>query len=444
MNQKLDFFNKLASLKIDINSLGFKKNNSIKNIDNGEVLPFLVEILKTLEDVNQLKEVIIDVLFRESSEVNKNITLKIKSTINDIILCSGDTKITSDYISNGFVIPIKSIDYKGLLTIDPLSDEGKLLYKSSGGINSEDFNTFLYYAISGGGVNNWRNIISVEYLPTYGNQIHCLRAKVHPSYLNKKASKFFSDLIDLMGKNFDFRKTLNSMIDNTYGTVSNSLGKTSNKLTEELQVEYLLDKIIDKNNNLDLFEDISINNNDLIKIMNEADNKAKGLPGYEELGMSNYLNLSGITQINNNIGVSVDRFEIDRILSDSLNSLGSLNIDLAINPVDRPMVNFSFIDNIIKQSGRTLSYNVISPKYMFVYCLANKMATNEDVVDVKDFILINKNTISNIVGEVGKSIIDIIFNRIKKQITELIKNEVSERVKERSLNKLKVLKSFKI
>lgn len=74
--------------------------------------------------------------------------------LSDIFSCSIHPKIKDEFVNQGIVCPIKSVDMNNMLDICPTSDEGRRIYNNistadtpSELVNALDLNAFLWYVL---------------------------------------------------------------------------------------------------------------------------------------------------------------------------------------------------------------------------------------------------------------------------------------------------------
>lgn len=443
--EKIDIFSKIASVKIDANSLLSNKTNSFASVDKtkGAVIPFLLDLFKSLEDVNQMKDIIIDSIYRNSEDIElkiKNILIK---SLNEMVLCYADPKIPNSYLvssnTEGFKININHIDYTKLLKINPNSEDGKLLFfDNTLGTNSSDLNTFLYSVIlTPNQWYNWKGILSIRY------QNNFYYVKINNSYQNKKLSKLFEDIINSIDL-FNTKTLLNNLIDSYSATISYKVKKSKSQINNELIVDKIIDKIIDSDeddveNNSGYFTFTNEDNQDIEDIINSRSNGTFVVEtAYESL--DEMLSYDSLNQMNTSLD-NASQSEIDSVIENALNSLGSIDV-LDVSNVDLPILNLNFIETMVKNLGKMFTNTILSPKIMLVFNMAKQLSGDNTDTEITTFIKDNVNIIKMVITTIKNQIIGLILDRCLKLLKEIVFRKIQSIISEKLNNRKKQIRSL--
>lgn len=448
--EKQKIFSKIASVKVDSSSLLSNKTNLFGSIDKpkSDITDFLIDLLKSLEDIKQIKEIIIDSIYRNSEDIEVKIKNTFKKSLNDIILCFSDPKVPNSYLMSssglGFETNINNIDFFKMLKNAPNTEAGKLLYfDSASGLNSKDFNVVLHQVTKQPNVwHNWKNILHIKF-----NNQQIISFKINNSYSGKKLSKFFWDFIEALDL-FDTKILLNNLVDGFSGTIQSV--KRKNK--DQIKTDLVIDKMIDNLLKIDELTDdneaegyFSFTNEESVEIEDIVNSKSKGSfvieTAYESL--ESMITPESLNGVNNELDNNSPN-EIDSIISNALNSLGtqSFTNSLVLNATDIPVVQLNFIESLVKNLSKMLSTTSISPKLVVPFLMANHMVGNPTPETPDKFIKDNLNIFKSITSSIKTLIVGLILDRCIKLLSEIVRRKMVSIMSERITNRSKQLRSL--
>ena len=150
---------------------------SINN--NTSSLDFLIDLLKSLIGFEEMRDTVVDILTYQLQDIELEVKKSIKSVLKSIVSCGVNPSLP-DFIKSGgdgINIRIDKVDFLNLMKTNPSGNEGKFVYDDyASKLNSDDFNTFLYYTIQDGNRQSWNDIIPAFQQLTSGR-----RAAVTPA-----------------------------------------------------------------------------------------------------------------------------------------------------------------------------------------------------------------------------------------------------------------------
>jgi hypothetical protein len=312
-----------------------KLSSSFASITNGgDSISFLSDLLKSLVGYEKLNDIIVDLLTYSINELDLTLKQSIKNELKSIVNCGLNPSIPSYmlYGSTGVITPVKKIDYFNKMLTSPNSLVGSLIYKDiSNGLSSSDFNTFLYYTIQNNGTpqnwgltNNGFDLLSIQF-----NQI----STPNNSLKITTSQNYVGSLTDLNNSYVDSLKLINTegllfnILDNIFGTMSNTINKSVIQIENELRLKNIVSNIID---NDDEDESKSIFDINTQNIESKANSIKNG---------TNTLNL------NTNVTTSIP-IDLLSDLNSSLNSVTQLNdkknvLTSGINSIGNTLNNFT-------------------------------------------------------------------------------------------------------
>lgn len=432
-DEKKNIFNKIASLKTDINS---KVKNSLQDsnefIKNNETIQFLIDLLKTLEDLNAVKNVIIDSINNETEMIEQEIKQIIIKNLNDIVFCYSEAKIPDSFINEGITLPVDKIDFMKMLLIDPKTDVGRLIYMDIENMtNSTDFNTFLYYVINNvnkpfiwGPQMRLDPIMTLTFKAEQNNEFDVINFKINDRFSNKKFSLFIRELINSLDL-VDTKTLLNSLYDSVTGTLSFNSNKTLSQITNQEEINQLITNITnDVNLDANIDDYFNFDTSTTQNLEDKINMKLDGVFSIDDAqnDLSGVLSLTSLTDVNNALN---DLNDINVILSNALNSLGTIDLTETINQTNIPTINANMVVNIVKNLGVTLSNIIVSPKIVLPFMLALKFNGNDDISDVKTFIRKNGNVFKSLIKSINGIIINKLTDEVKKSITKLVNEKIN-------------------
>ena len=278
--------------------------NSSSSVNNGtNPLEFLLELSNTLVGYNEIKDNIVNLISRKLPEVEVAIKKDLKRQIKELVSCGVNPTIPAWFKSDGegINIELNNVDFFGIMKCDPNSPNGysSTIYDdTASGLNSTDFNTYLYNNINsnrnvqtpnGGTSIPWgqsttkTEIMDVSFSPAgklnpndTTSTTNIVNFKVNKSQDDKKLTDFNEALIDsisLFGKTGS-DKVLSKIVDNMFGTVSKEFGKSKEQLLLEAKIKKVIDCILNSEDTSDNFYTFS--NEDLKLMEKDVNNKRKG------------------------------------------------------------------------------------------------------------------------------------------------------------------------
>ena len=111
-------------------------------------MAFIVGILGTLASMEELIKETVKILTDKLPLVEQTIKTELIKQIKEVAACGVNPSLPTWLLNEGMDVRIKDIDFFDMFKSDPLSLGGSLVYDDEkNGLNSTDFNTFLYQVI---------------------------------------------------------------------------------------------------------------------------------------------------------------------------------------------------------------------------------------------------------------------------------------------------------
>lgn len=431
MSNKQSLLNKIASLNIDIDNLLNNDGNSYKSLsNNGDKMSFLIDILRTLEPLSELKSVISDALVNSSENIAERVKDSLKKGINEMTFCSADTTIPNAYTNKEFTFDLGNLDTWGVFKLDVDSIEGGLVFNDvSSGFDTRDLNTFIALCIRDRGqshswVFNGVVLFDLTYMSD-STQKDKLILMIPQHFNGVKIAKYFSDVIDSI-ELFDTRLMVNKLLDDVGGVTTVKTTSFESMFTGLSATKFISDLVNDSTDSIDannVTEYFNKSVTEYAKLENKVNKITNGLFASSALKDITV----PITDINELLsGSDLTKTELNSRI-DTLLSSGGISVLTA--GIDDYGVKNVFDKNLLEDmvKGLTTSFlqTVLSPKIRLVFELGNMlMDPDHKVKSFESFIAEN----FNVVKTIGKVISDLIIDIILLKCVVLIKRLVSEKI----------------
>jgi len=448
IDQKAKIFGKIGAARTVAEGLPkLVPNPSFPSINNdGDGVAFLVDLLKSLVGLEQLREIIVDTLAYKLDDMEIAIKIAMKLSLKELVNCGVDPSIPAYIKDGGSGITIKTnkVDFFDMFKTDPISPEGNLIYtdtQASPLTSSNDYNTFLYGTIQNDGtVESWNNILDVRFdsvnvSPTPNNT---LTFNANASYNNKTLTDLNNDYIDSIDL-FDSANLLNKLLDDLFGSLSIKLKKTSTQLQKEEQIKTIIKNIVNADEN-DVIDDsfFTFTNEEIAAQENAANWRKQGIMVVETCDMTPVTIPEDVITIAN-IEISGATGETKKkAVSDSINRIGVSVSDQAQDNKDGYALELNFIENLIQGLITAIVGFILSPKIISIFLINYKIVygINEEYDDAADFMRQNKNLMKDVAKAVRNAIISVLLNTVLKQISSLVSQTIIEIATEKAKNQL--------
>jgi hypothetical protein len=460
LDQKTKIMGNIAALNVINEGLPkFNIQNSFSSINNKtNPVDFLLDLVQSLIGYQELKGDIVDVITRKLPEIESQIKKTLKQDLKGYVSCGVNPSIPVWLRSSGSGVELKlsNIDFFETMKSDPNSDFGFLLFEdTTSGLNSTDFNTFLYSNIDlnkadftpNGGVSSpWglsttgSNIVDVKFSPVGTTVNNIIKINANVNYDNKTLTEFnnaFIDSITLFGSpnNINGSKILNGIIDNLFGTISVKVGKTKKQLKKEAEINEVLECILNSDEN-DVIDDsyFEFDNAQLTKIETEVNNRKNGIKVLETCGnLIAQVPIDVLIDVNKDFsastittGTTTPEEEQVVVMTKAIDTISDTQASNA-NTINVPTVKLNFLLDLIKNFMKSIINIILSPKLMTLFSLNFKILYGiaSEYDGPIDFMKKNKNLIVSISKAVLEPIIKMLLSMVLKRLTAMISKKLS-------------------
>lgn len=452
-NQATEIEGKIATLKTIFEKSVKKYNKNSSDVNN--LMDAIMEIFGKLGGYNEMVKTIENILSTKLDDIEEVIKSAIKTALKQIISCGTEPSIGDDLILTGVTFDIKAIDPMSILTIDPTSEKGSYAYFDNlSGIDSRDFNVFLYtvinksissntysgdtwYRIDTQGTNKVKTPLLKasfkEYVTGVGS--NQLTIKISESYRGEKISYFISEYLGSI-KLFNNVQILSSIFDDLLGSQILSINKTTDQLAAENYIKNLVDKIL---NNVDSSTDVIdesfyiFSNDTYNEMLENSEKKRKGIftynPNEGDIEIDQNLLLDSLN------GLKQDDLSISEQTKILTSAIDNITQDLVSKNKVKDKNSFSFkldfINNIITKLTTTITMFIFSPKIVYLFSMTSQIFGFKDEPNMVEFIKKNINIYKIIIMEIRDVIIQALIDKIKEMLAPMIAQIAIELVKEK-------------
>lgn len=437
---KKELLNEIKAIK-SLNSLlgnldDFGAFSGINNSNN--VLDFLLDLLKSIVGLEQLKAQLVDFLTYNLEPLEQTIKQLLISFLGEKYNCGIDAKIPDDLVEglgDGFNLSVKEIDFFGLLKVDPNSIEGEILY----GNIDRDLNRFIYDVLQGN-TGSWKGLVVLEYLErgiVEGRQIaNVIKITIDPSWEGKSVNQFITTLVNSINL-YSLSSLVNQVVNLIFSPITSLLNKSRGELRNEAVAEEIVTRIIN-------LPDVEIDNSyfefnrqDEAALRRRVDEKARGYTIIESCGeLESFVDIETLVDFNNNFALAVNEIEQKNIITDLFttvaeNATRDLNISDANNASGNIVIGF--FNGVIKSIINIL----ISPKMMLIFKIYLKIVGQTiGYVTFEDFFNRNRAFFIDLIRNLVLPLfIEFVLNLVKKELTQLVIVDQLERQKEMLKNR---------
>lgn len=424
----------------------FKLSSSLPSINNdNNSITFLTDLIKVLVGYGVLIDSFVTMLSTSLDSIEIEVKKSLKVGLKNIISCGVNPKIPSFIRSNGegLTIEVSKIDFTDIMKVNPTSVSGKLLYDDNdSGLNSTDFNTFLFYVIQEENtLHSWKNMLDFKFQtidPNGINPNNCLIIKTNASYDEKFLSDLTNNFIDSI-KLFNTKNILTKITDTIFGSVSVKLKKTKKQIESEAKIDLVIDKMV--NNQYEYVDDtyFVFDNNELVELEEQAENRSKGIIKIDtEETFSASVPEEFLTSFNKEYSVAITEQDKKKILSNKLDEMAESTTLNSPNEQDKQTIKLNFIQGVTDNLIKGIINSILSPKVIIIFLIIFKIVNgNEATFDNGvDFIKKNKAVVNPIIKRITKIIVDFLLVIVLKKISELVANTKIAEYKEKYDNKI--------
>ncbi len=414
----------------------------------------IMEIYSQLGGYNEMVKSIEDILSNKIEDIDDTIKSAIKTSLKETISCGIEPTIGDMLINTGITFDIKRIDPLSIFNIDPESENGSYAYyDNNSGLDSTDFNVFLYSVIKESidnpnyhGATWTKRITNSTPIPIFTvsfkefdeltQKSNQLKINLHESFRGYKLSFFISEYLDSI-KLFNNVQVISHIFDDILNSRIISSNKTNKQISLEKTVSNLVDKMFNDVDDIDDVIDDSFykfSNDTYNQMIEDVENKKRGLFSYgdvssQKISTNQELLLDSLNELKTD-GLLVS--QQTKILTDTIDSVAN---DLADRGSVSNKQKYSFkvdlIRGIIKKMMVSITTFIFTPKITFLFSMTSKLYGLNDSDDIVGLIKDNINIYKLIIVKIRGMIMQMFIDKIKEMVSPLIATVSIELVKEK-------------
>jgi len=463
INEKKNIFSNISALNVLNDGFPkFGKINSFNSISNStNSSEFLIELLVSLVGYDGIKTFITNTLTYELDKIDLLVKSVIKKELNSIVSCSVNPSIPEWFKSTGegITINVKDIDFFDIMMIDPISNEGSLIYTdTSSGKNSTDFNTYLNYTIQDSNtISGWGNsvinkdIIMIQFsTESSTTKTNILNIKSSTEYDNLTLPKLNNDFVDSMSlfgnpDSLNSPMVINNLLEDLFGSVTKTTNKSKKQIENELKLKELIDCMIN-NETSDISDSFfTFDNPTLSKIDSKVSDIKRGVRKLITCGnLEVSIDLEEALEAQNLILSSTTKSDEAKNISKVLDNLASSQADFTSNSFDKPTIKINFFIEIINKLINIITTMIMSPKFISIIAINNKIIYGSDpnYDNSVDFVKKNKNLVNNVIKSLRDEILRKLLSEVMRELSiKLAKKSIGDNI-EKVKNYQSILLSY--
>lgn len=409
-----------------------RKEKSYPSINNKkDVIPYLLDTLKTIAGSDALKQLVGGMITElvDTSEKEVKSTLKKQFT-----QYNSDDDVPSTIKNDGINVPVKNIDLKQKLKINPNSDSGNLIYNKT----KVNFDFTAYDAISNPGTVKTFGGINIKY-DDNSDSFNFKAAN------NVSISKFFSDYIDnaeIINKN----ELITNVMDGIYGTFSSKNNRTSQQILEDLQVQKMLEQAANDDDSFVILP------KDFDELQEKSKQISKGVTTYD-MGcgyMDVSLSFNSLNNLIETISGSTDPFVISNAIENTINeSTSGSTTTQTTTEENKQTIKDGFFQKLInifttmisQASTQSPQIRALLSIYSVIEGGNNEIST--PLQDMKKFRIFIMCLVKKILALISEFIYNLAIGYLISLLNPVIKKVLEEKIKQFK-NLIKSLTSNKI
>tara|TARA_R110002050_G_scaffold79261_8_gene169380 strand:+ start:2708 stop:4153 length:1446 start_codon:yes stop_codon:yes gene_type:complete len=464
LDKKKEIFGNIGAINVlNDNFPKLPSTNSLPSINNGlNSTQFLMDLITSLVGFDALKDYVTNTITYKLSDIEDEIKSAIKTEFKEIVSCSINPSMPSWFKNDGdgVILKVMDVDFFDTMKVNPDSLEGNLIFTDiTSGVNSSDFNTYLYNTIQSPTVDtNWgistynKEILQTTFLETHTSDNNVLKFNATVDYSSKKLTQFNNDYIDsisLFGStgSLNSKTFINSMMEEMFGTISSSSGvkKSKKQLKKEGELREVLDCIINSEN--DLIDDsyFTFDNPTIAKIDEDVNNRKNGIRRLETCGNLVVKITSDELSVSQDlIDSSTTTEEEFNSVSTALDNLSDIQSSFSQDPKDKLTVKSDFFSEMIKKFSRVIMNIVLSPKVITLFAINHQIIYGQGSKydGPVDFLKKNKKIIKGISKRVSQILLNLLLTLALKYLTIKLAQKISGDEIEKNKNYVKVVLSY--
>jgi DNA-binding ferritin-like protein (Dps family) len=411
-----------------LNSLGQKielpkDTNTFGSINNKkEPLAFLLDLLGQLQGSTAIAASMGQLLTSFVDKIEPQLKTSLKQ---QLIPFNSNEQLPLQFLSNGYDIPMKSIDGSGKLKTNPNSDIGSLIY----GDNTNNFDRTAYNAITTAGSDIAFNNTSIR----YNNGFDSMTVK--PTNGAQTVGAFVNNYVD--GITLINKKEFNtSILNEVFGVSSKAQNKSLEEIIEDEKTDGFIDKLIAE-------EELEFTEKEISNIEINATNKLNGINALD-LGCGFFETNVSVARVNELVSKVSGTTNPDLVV----NQYNEILIDSTNGQVlgkDENTAKDNFFRRLIKAIQKFIVKSItISPQIQLLKYIVSGLKNGNILLptDIQTDLKNSKSLADCLSKDVKSTINKFYFDLIKALLIKLVINAGKLIIREKLQGYSNILKSL--
>lgn len=464
IDQKRDFFSKLAAVNALSEIPKGLRNSSYSSVNNStNSTDFLVDITTALVGAKALKDYVVDVLTYRLPQIELAIKDGLKLELKELVSCNVNPSIPTWFQNGGTGVELKitDIDAYDIMKVNPQSFEGNLIYTDvPAGLNSTDFNTYLYNTIQTPGIaTNWGlsvtnsvDILESTFTPNGTTNNNVIKYTTSSSYSNKKLTDFNNDFIDTLSlfgnpTSLDSPKVVTLILEELFGSISSSPGVNKSKKQIELELKFneVLDCILESEDDNITDSFFTFDNPTLARIDRESNNRRNGIRELETCGnLAVQVTSQAAADSVNTISSATTKTEEVKAVTEALDNIVQLQASFSPTNTNDENIGNNFFIEIVRKLQRIIMSAIMTPEFISLFAINHQIIYGQGTSydGPIDFLKKNRKLVKGVAKVLLNILLTLLLDLVLLYLSRLLKKKFADDEIEKAKNYVSILLSY--
>lgn len=464
IDQKRNIFSKLAAVNALNEIPEGLRNSSYSSVNNStNSTDFLVDLTTALVGAKAIKDYVVDVITYRLPQIETAIKDGLKLELKELVSCNVNPSIPLWFQNGGTGVELKitDIDTYDIMKVNPQSFEGGLIYTDvSAGLNSKDFNTYLYNTIQTPGtptkwglsVTSSVDILESTFTPNGTTNNNVIKYTTSPAYSNKKLTDFNNDFIDtlsLFGNPFslDSPKVITLILEELFGSISSSPGVNKSKKQIELELKFneVLDCILESEDDNITDSFFTFDNPTLARIDRESNNRRNGIRELETCG-NLAVQVTSQTAVDavDTISTATTKTEEVAAVTEALDNIVQVQASFATTNTNDENIGNNFFIEIVRKLQRIIMSAIMTPEFISLFAINHQIIYGQGTSydGPIDFLKKNRKLVKGVAKVLLNTLLTLLLDLVLLYITIRLKQKFADDEIEKAKNYVSILLSY--
>lgn len=390
--------------------------NMYPSINNkNDVVPFLLDTLKTTVGTDALKELIGELFTKIVDKIEPQIREVLKKQLTQVN--AGNAMPTFfDAAGAGIDIPVNRIDRRGKLRENPNSEVGSLLYGAA-----ETFDRRAHEAISMEGTSI--NYCGLSITFNSATDSFNLKSAIAAPSIGEWIGNYIDNTVIIDKKEF-----LTNVMNAVYGSVTANQDKTVEQVYQEMQISKIIEQLIEDNDSFEITQD------DFDALLQQAQALVDGVVYYDMgCGMIGaQLPFDDMVALISQISGSTDSYATGNAVADTIDKSTENVQDVADE--NKQTIKDGFFQRIIKMIQQMLAeIATTSPQIQALKAIISMfekgvLTAQDTIEDLKNYKIFMKCIIKEIMKTINEFIFKLVVSYLIALLLPIVKKIIQEKI----------------